>query len=169
MRFRGCSAEKELAQALKNGHWPEGCTEELRAHVAACSACSDLALVNLAFRKARSESAHEAPSVSSGLLWWRAQLRRRNAAAEQVTRPITIAQLFAWTINLFVLALFIVWQYGHGLRWASWCSDVRVSRALHLFSTTVAKLDWNSLLFVPSLGALALLSLLVVYLVAEKS
>ena len=35
MTFRTCSYEKELTQALKDGHWPQGCGPELRAHVEA--------------------------------------------------------------------------------------------------------------------------------------
>lgn len=63
MTFRTCSFEKELAQALKDGHWPEGCGPELRAHVHTCGNCSDLVLVTQTFRQARGESECAAPPV----------------------------------------------------------------------------------------------------------
>ena len=46
--------EKEVTQALKSGHWPEGCAPELRAHVEACADCSDQVLVTRAFQQAES-------------------------------------------------------------------------------------------------------------------
>jgi hypothetical protein len=91
MTFRPCSYERELTQALKDGHWPQGCGAELRAHVDVCGNCSDLVLVTQTFQRARCESERVAACGSPSLLWWRAQLRHRNAAAERVSRPITIA------------------------------------------------------------------------------
>ena len=169
MTFRSCSYEKEIAQALKDGHWPNGCTEELRAHVASCAACGDLVLVAQAFQEARSESAHEPSLGSPSLLWWRAQLRRRNAAAQQISRPVTIAQTFAFIVTVLVGIGFVTTQYQHGLRWGTWWSETTASRALHSLSIGSALLDARLLLLVPSLAALALLSGVVVYLVSAKS
>jgi hypothetical protein len=169
MRFRTCSYEKEVTQALKNGHWPQGCGPELRAHVEACDDCNDLVLVTQTFLCARSESEHSAPGFSPSLLWWRAQLRRRNAATERVSRPITIAQTFALFVNVFVGIVFVASQYRHGLHWASWWSELMHPRALHLLPIPSGQLDWNLLLLISGFGVLALLSALVVYLASEKS
>jgi hypothetical protein len=169
MRLGSCSYEKEVAQALKDGHWPQGCTQELRGHVGACTNCSDLVLVTQAFQRVRSESSHEEPGGSPGLLWWRAQLRRRNAATEQISRPITIAESFALMVTLVLGIGFIASQYNHGLRWASWWSEVTLSRALHLVSTGSSAMNGNLLLLIPGLGMLAVIGGLVLYLVTEKS
>lgn len=168
MIFRTCSCEKEVAQALKEGHWPDGCTRELRAHVAACANCADLVLVTQAFQCTRSESARESSAGSSGLLWWRAQLRRRNAATEQISRPLTIAQTFAFIVTALVGIGFAASQYQHGLRWGAWWSEATLSRLLHLLSLASTTPGGNLVLLVPGLGALALLGGLVVYLVSEK-
>ena len=170
MTFRTCSFEKDLAQALKDGHWPQGCGAELRAHVDECRNCRDVALVTQAFQVARreSEGAATAPG-SSSLLWWRAQLRRRNAAADRVSRPITIAQTFAWFITVLVGVVFIASQYRHGLRWASWWPELAPARALHLLSEGSGLASWNPLLVISGFGVLALLSGVVVYLASEKS
>jgi hypothetical protein len=169
MRLGSCSYEKEVAQALKDGHWPQGCTQELRGHVRGCTSCRDLVLVTEAFRSARSESALGGPSASPGLLWWRAQLRRRNTATEQISRPITIAETFALIVTVAVAIGFIASQYHHGLRWASWWSEVTLSRALHLVSIGSATMNDNLSLLIPGLGMLALIGGLVLYLVTEKS
>jgi hypothetical protein len=169
MTFRTCSRESELTRALKDGHWPQGCGPELRAHVDACVACTDLVLVTQTFQSARSGSDPLAPAGSPDLLWWRAQLRRRNAAAERVARPITIAQIFAWVITALVGSIFVASQYRHGLRWASWWSELVPSRVFHVLSIEAGRGDGNLLLLISSFGMLALLSAVVVYLASEKS
>jgi len=168
MMLRSCAFEKEIGQALKDGHWPQGCAPELRAHVDSCRYCSDLVLVTQTFCEARTQSAH-LPSDSPSLLWWRAQLRRRYAATETVTRPLTIAQTFALAINLVVAAVFVAWQYHHGLHWAAWWSDVMPTRVLGLVSSAPAKPDWNPLLVISTLAAVAILSGLLLYIASEKS
>jgi hypothetical protein len=172
MTFRTCSFEREIAQALKDGHWPDGCGAELRAHVRTCDNCSDLVLVTQTFQGARSESeraALVAPLCSPSLLWWRAQLRRRNAATERVSRPITIAQTFAWFVVGLVGLVFVASQYHHGVQWASWWAEFAPPPALHLLSNGSGALDWNRLLLISGFGVLALLSGLVVYLASDKS
>jgi len=169
MTFRTCSYEKELHQALKDGHWPEGCGHELRTHVDGCGNCSDLVLVTQAFRRARTQSERAAPCGSPSLLWWRAQLRRRNAAAERVSRPITIAQTFAWFVTVLVGVVFVASQYSHGLHWASWWSEFVPPRAFHLLPFGSGQVGWNLVLLISGFAVLALLSALVVYLAAEKS
>ena len=166
MTLRTCSYETELAQALKAGHWPDGCTPDLRTHVALCRNCGELVLVTEAFQRARSESG-TVPADLAGVLWWRAQLRRRNAANQRASRPISLAQSFALFVNAAVAIVFVAWQYHHGLRWASWWSERELAPVLGRFDIG-SRLDGNALL-ICSLGMLALLSGLVVYLVSEKS
>lgn len=169
MTFRACSWEKELAQALKDGHWPQGCGAELRAHVDECGKCGDLVLVTHAFQIARMESESSAPvGGSSSLLWWRAQLRRRNAAAKRVSRPITVAQTFAWFVTVLVGVIFVASQYRRGLGWGSWWSELAPARAFHLLLSGSGLAGWNPLLLISGFGVLALLSG-VVYLASEKS
>jgi hypothetical protein len=171
MTFRACSHEKELAQALKDGHWPEGCGPELRAHVDACDNCSDLVLVTRTFQLARSESEHAAPCGSPSLLWWRAQLRRRYTATERVSRPITIAETFAWIVTVLVGIVFMASQYRHGLHWASWWSELVPARILRLFpiaSIGSGQVDPIHLLLLSAFGVLLLFSGLVVYLASGK-
>ena len=177
MMFRTCSFEPELTQALKDGHWPNGCGAELRSHVDSCGKCCDLVLVTQTFQAARRESEHTAQSLSSSsivsspsLLWWRAQLRRRNAAAERVSRPVTIAQAFAWIVVGLVGVVFVASQYRHGLQWASWWAEFSAPRAvIQVPPAGTGPPDWHVLLLFSGLGVLAFLSGLVVYLASDKS
>jgi len=170
MTFRACPYEKDLTQALKDGHWPQGCGPELRAHVDACDNCSDLVLVTQSFQLARSQSEQSALCGSPSLLWWRAQLRRRYAATGRVSRPITIAQIFAWLVTVLVSIVFVASQYRHGLYWASWWSELMPARILHLPMPPIGngQVDPIHLLLLSAFGVLLLFSALVVYLTSEK-
>ena len=167
MTFRTCSYEKEIQEALKSGHWPAGCAPELRDHVRQCDTCNDLVLLTRAFQMAKTSSTTEV-NVPPSLIWWRAQLRLRRAAAEQVSTPVTIAQLFAWAISLVAAVGLVISQHHHGLRWGSWFADLTpdLIRLSPMFSS---HLDWNLVVVIPTIGALAVVAGLVVFLVSEKS
>ncbi len=94
----GCAREKEIAALVNSGHWPQACAEELRAHVADCRVCGDLLLVMQTLQTARTAAMPEARLDAAGALWWRAQLRRRNAVVAQIARPMLGAQIFALTL-----------------------------------------------------------------------
>ena len=169
MTFRTCSFENELTQALKDGHWPQGCAPELRAHVENCVNCSDLVLVTQTFQSARSESERAALSGSPSLLWWRAQLRRRNAATERVSRPVTIAEIFALVVYVFVGVVLVASQYRPGLKRSSWWAEITPARAFHLLSAGSREVNPNLLLLIFGFGVLGLVSILVAYFASERS
>lgn len=167
MMLRDCGYARELAEALKSGHWPHGCGPELRSHVENCRECSDVVLLRQVFGEARIRSERESVCDAPELLWWKAQLRRRNAATVQASRPIALAQAFALALSLLVAGVFAVLEYRHGLRWSSWFTDLVPSRILHGLSAGLV--NWNPWLLIPTCAALAVLSGLVVYLVTEES
>lgn len=168
MRLRSCYCEKEVVQALKAGHWPEGCAQELRAHVEGCPACSDFVLVAQSFQQAKSESTQTLPTGSPGLLWWKAQLRRRNTAAERMNRPITVAQAFAWIVTSVVGILLAASQYSHGVHWSEWFSKPAIAHVSSALLNAPDGSGWNPLLVIFGIGTLAIVSGVVVYLVAER-
>jgi hypothetical protein len=165
-----CSHGKQIAEALKNGRWPDACDMELRTHAEACRTCSDLILVTQAFQRARVEPVPTARFDSAGLLWWRAQLRQRNVAVERVGRPVTLAQTFAVLINLLVAAGFLAWQFRQGISWTSMWTGLFRPGAFYLgnWSFAAMRFDRTLMLLIPSLGAMVLLSWLVLRLVSEK-
>ncbi|HXE09763.1 MAG TPA: hypothetical protein VN612_17795 [Acidobacteriaceae bacterium] len=98
-----CSHLAEVRKALAAGHWPQAVAPELRSHATTCTRCTQEILItqHLFAAKASALTAFQtdAPHAAPQLLWWRAQLRRRNAALAQAARPIAAAQLFAIAIT----------------------------------------------------------------------
>ena len=173
MTLSPCSRENEVLELLARGHWPQACTPDLRAHLAACRSCADLLLVTQAFQHSRASTAAQANLPAPGVLWWRAQFRRRNAAVERVARPILGAHIFALSITLFVAAALVVSQARHGLHWLSWFSQLSQTQtgALNLQALWPSGLFNSGLglaVLIPLLATLALFSAVVVYLASEK-
>jgi len=171
MTFNSCSREKEITELLQSGHWPLACSPELRAHVRVCRRCSDRVLVTESFQQDRIESERVARLSSPGLVWWRAQLRGRSAALENIAKPIEGAQIFALFVNLVVAAGFVIWLVRQGARWPSWLSEFVHSQTFHLntlWSFSSIAPDWSLMVLVPGLGALALLSGVVLYLALDR-
>jgi hypothetical protein len=164
-----CPREKEVADLLHRGHWPQACPQALRAHVHTCRACSDLVFVAAAFQAARAQSAHVPRLESPGALWWRAQLRRRSAAIERIGKPILGAQIFALAVALVIAAGAVAWQARQGLHLVSWL--VRLPQALNfdvLLPASWPHLGSGVWLLVPVLSTIALLGGVVVYLASER-
>jgi hypothetical protein len=169
MTLFGCAREKEVAALVRLGQWPQACPAELRAHVSLCRVCEEVALVSGAFQRARAEAGTAARLEAAGPLWWRAQLRRRNAAIERIRKPILGAEIFALTITLLVAVGFLASQAGKVYGWLSWFEDL--PRTLHfeaLWPSMPTSVDGNLWLVVPVLALLALLSGVVVYFASEK-
>jgi hypothetical protein len=173
MRLPICSHEKEVSALLQGGQWPAGCVAELRAHVTGCRVCSDLVLVTEAFRAARARSTGVAALNSPGLLWWRAQLRKRNAAVERVSKPFFGAQVFALSIYVLAAAGFVVSQARHGLRWLEWLADLPQAKAFHMevllpAANAAGKPEWTLMTVLPGLALLALFSGVILYFATDK-
>ena len=170
-----CAREKEIASLLANGHWPQAAAEELRAHVASCRACAEMVLLRTAFRSARATAVSEARPVAPSAIWWRAQLRRRNAAVDRVARPILGAQIFALAANLFVLFVLIISQATHGVRWLSWFAPSSTPSGASFWAgmqtlspTALFNPSWTLPVLLPFLAIAVLLGGAVVYLVADR-
>jgi len=87
-----CPHETELWDAIAAGRWPDAADATLRAHVVSCGACRDLALVAGSLQRDACDVTRAATPPSSAIVWWRAQMRARQEAADAVDRPITVVQ-----------------------------------------------------------------------------
>ena len=168
--LRACAREQELAEAVRSGHWPLGCEPELRAHVEGCRRCSEMAMLAAAFRQARAQGmgAADLPRAglpNAGLLWWRAQLRRRNAAMARVNRPLAGAQALALLAMMVALAALAVWLGQQGVGWLGWWDGVR--RGLAGVDLAAMLHGAGTLGFVV-VGSLALLGGVAAWLAAER-
>ena len=169
MRLQGCPREEELKLAEQAGQWPQACSEDLRTHVAGCSACQGFVLLAEQFRTARAAAMDTAPLRSPGLLWWQAQLRRRNEAVERLERPIVGAQIFALCVMLLAGLGFAVYEARHEGSWLE-----RLAAILHEALAQVADLwpvntvGWGWALPLAAVGALALVGSAVVYFSTDR-
>ncbi len=116
-----CSRRDEVRAMLALGHWPAACAAELREHVESCAECRAVASFTLAMQDDRKRAAPVLPSAE--LVWWRAQLRKRQAAMEQVRRPLRRAQIFAVVLSLCVAVGLAVWL-TMSVGWSVWTSLV---------------------------------------------
>jgi len=171
MIFTSCPYEKEVAELLARGHWEHACAPELRDHVSACRACSDLVLVSTAFQSARADSASTASIGSPGPLWWRAQLRRRNETLIRVGKPLLGAQIFALAVNLLLVGGFLAYLAKDGTQWLTWREQLRQMPGSFfggLWPSALFSSGWSLMVLVPVIATLALLSGVVVYLASER-
>jgi hypothetical protein len=105
MNLGNCTHKEELTSILTRGAWPLAASAELLAHVAACRDCSARLRLTLGLRALRSESIAAAPQLPPGLIWWRAQIRRRHEAIERVGRPLIAGQILALAAGLCILCI----------------------------------------------------------------
>jgi hypothetical protein len=164
-----CSRQKEVSALLTQGHWPHACPADLRVHLAGCGACSELLMVSEAFQLGRRSAIGEARLPAAGAIWWRAQLRRRNADLERVAKPIFGAYIFALLFTLAAAAIIAVSQAKHGLRWLDWWAQSG-SAALHVDPLTPSWFTTGGSLaiLIPVLAMAALVGAVVVYFAAER-
>jgi hypothetical protein len=168
--MKPCPHEAEVKTVLRSGHWPDACEPELRQHVESCDRCASQLLVLHAFQDARAEAVRVARVGHPGLLWWRAQLRRRNEALERVARPIATAHIFALCVSLLAAAALVGSLLRKGVDWSSWLpssSSVPQLDALSFFASINA--DWGLLVSLIGLGTVVLLSAVILYLASGRS
>lgn len=170
MRLGTCGCERELGEMLAGGQWPDGCTPELRAHVEGCKACSERVTVTRALRRERAVAAGAARLESPGAIWWRAQLRRRNAAIERIGRPILGAQIFAVAVALIAATAFFASQAKQSVGWFAWIAEIPWS--LHLEALVPSALQNDSAgpwLLIALLAVVALIGGFAAYASSDKS
>jgi hypothetical protein len=168
--MKSCPQKTEIQAIVRSGHWPEACDPELRNHVETCRTCGEQLLVLHAFHSARAHTMQAARVDHPNLLWWRAQLRRRNDALQRVSRPITTAQIFAFCISVLAAAALLRSQWQQGFHWSSWLpqsSSTSHFDALSFFTSIEA--DWGLLLLLTGLGTVLLLSAVVFYLASDRN
>jgi hypothetical protein len=170
MTLRPCPRQSEVRDLLAIGHWPHACPADLRAHLDNCRACADLVLVTNAFQHSRAAAAAEVKLPAPGAIWWRAQLRRRNAAVDRVSKSIAGAYVFALTLSLLAAVALAFSQARHGLRWLNWIEQSQGSPLdLQAFNpTTLLTSGWSIAWVIPVLATLALVGAVAVYLAGER-
>jgi hypothetical protein len=149
-----CYRESEIRSLLERGHWPAAASAELTAHAAACQRCTMLIQLTQAFRADRARAVAAPRLEAPGVLWWRAQLRRRNTDLQRLQRPLIGAQIFSVVLGLIAAIVFLASQSKAALAWLG-----EIPRALHFESLLPAPLQ-------TPLGLAALIAAVLALLVA---
>lgn len=166
MNLKPCPQRAEVAAAVRDGHWPMACDSSLRVHVGECRGCAEWVLIAEALRQDRAEAIQSAPLPSPGILWWRAQLVRRQQAIQQVSKAISVAgQVSVGVMVLSVIGL-LFWQPSEIREWlllstqffSIWGADAAGSQALGVYCA----------LLLGGLGVLALFGSYALYLICQR-
>jgi hypothetical protein len=170
MTLHPCSRQPGVLEMQARGHWPQACPPDLRAHLEACASCKQLLVVTHAFQQARAVTAAQVQLPAPGLIWWRAQLRRRNAAMQRIGRPILGGYIFALAVTVLAAAAVLASQARSGFRWLDWLAQSG-SATLHLEPVSASGLfgsGWGLLALIPVFATVAVVGAVVVYLTAER-
>ena len=108
-REGGCGREQDVLDALASARWPDRVPDDLRSHAADCQVCCDLVASVGPLLSDRVDLSHGGHIPSSGVMWWRAQMRARQEAAREAARPITIAQIIGFACVAALAAVAIAW------------------------------------------------------------
>ena len=98
-----CPRESDVLDALASARWPNRVDAELTSHVASCEICRDVITVAAAMREDHDAAWQEANVPSSGQMWWRAEMRTRQDAIREASRPVAVAQGVAVLLGLGVI------------------------------------------------------------------
>jgi hypothetical protein len=103
-----CACERDVLDLVAIGQWPSRADEALRAHVAACTTCAEVAAVAAAVREWAddSDTAEPVKVPDASVVWYRAQVRAREEATRRASRPVLVAQLVA-LVAVVVAAVWI--------------------------------------------------------------
>ena len=107
MKTVDCCREEDVLDALTSGRWPDRADDNLRTHVASCAICADIVDVAGAILDGRHDNVTDMRIPSSAVMWWRAQMRARQEAALEASRPITVAQIVA-SVSAIALIVAVV-------------------------------------------------------------
>lgn len=111
MTFHACPHETDVLDLVAIDQWPQRADDILRAHVAGCASCAEVASIATAVREWNdAEPVARMPEAS--LVWHRAQVKARAEAARAAARPVWAAQAAA----VVALVAALVW-IGPSANW----------------------------------------------------
>jgi hypothetical protein len=90
-----CPYEKKIAELLHENGQPGDSIAEALKHAEHCPQCGDVVLAVRALQRGKAAAMQSARTVSSGYLWWKAQLLQKNNALEQIAKPALWVEKFS--------------------------------------------------------------------------
>ncbi len=159
-----CEREQEVLEAIKAGYWRAEGDDPLSQHVRACAVCADVLMVARFLREESRLAASEASLPDAGILFWKARLLARRAAADKAGQPVAITQSIACGSGLLAALGLGVWDWPNVQSWLSGLASLWPAR--DLFGSSWGFQPYLSIVVVSS--SLALLSLVLYTLSAEE-
>jgi hypothetical protein len=106
-----CPHEHGVITAILAGRWPDQCDEALQGHAVLCEVCRELVEVVSLLRVDR-QQLDEMRVPSAGQIWWRAAIRARLEASQQVAGPLSWAfgVLVACVAGLALAVAELLWS-----------------------------------------------------------
>ncbi len=150
-----CSREADVVAAVGAGRWPDATAASLRAHVAGCAVCRDVADVAMLVGGLEADATLGATLPAAGQVWWRARVRARAEAARRAARPVLAAQAIGAACALGLLAAVLSYLLP------------AVSRTAGALLGPIASLE-SSLMTYAALGAWLILAPVAVYLAVVR-
>ncbi len=147
-----CPYERDVLDLVAIGQWPQRADAQLRAHVAGCASCAEVAEIAAVVRE-WNELALVAPVPDASVVWHRAQVKAREAAARTASRPVWVAQAAA----LVALVVALAW-IGPGAGWYAslWSGVAGAAPAVDVSVETFTS-GWGRAILL-AVGALILLT-----------
>ena len=102
-----CVHERDVVLAARSGEW----SDALRDHAARCAVCSEVALLAAWFASDAQAASREAALPGASHIWWKAELRARQEAAERAVRPIAVFEKIAFVAGGAVLLAVLRWLW----------------------------------------------------------
>jgi hypothetical protein len=97
-----CEREQQVIEATRNGLW----SSSLRAHLRNCAHCTQTELIAASLQEDAAKAKRVLDLPPAGLIWRRAQTRRREIALERATRrPFLIAGALGAVYSM----VFLLW------------------------------------------------------------
>lgn len=163
MSHTSCSEESAVARAIRSGEW----NESLEAHVHLCGTCRSV-------RQAAQWMQALAPAPQLGapgqtdlpdpqVLWLRAQISARQAAAERAHRGLQWVEVVCAMVICAGLGVWLTWNWsevgggiGDGMNWVLFESWPALWNSLYAYGPVNAPILFSSALAAISLVAVAI-------------
>jgi len=116
-----CPHESDVLDLIAIDQWPARADETLRAHVATCAVCGDLALVATALAGEARTPEEPVRVPDATVIWYGARLLARTDATRRAARPVLVAQGAA--LACVALIAVVGWQ-AFGASMLSWAGTL---------------------------------------------
>ena len=108
-----CRHEQHVIRAASEDRW----SDALREHVATCEDCAIAAVAAPFMTRLSRIDERQKKLPDPSIVWLKAQILSGSAVADRITRPLNIAQMFAYGVVAAGWAALLTWKWSDLARW----------------------------------------------------